>query len=208
MKDWLDDVQYPRALLDIPSTYPGLVHPASDHCSSIGLHSFESQLYIGQLGVRSSLRGEVRLFALALVQSTLTSIFRYSEAGGFFLAFVYFYLGMAALGLALEAMITLLTPVFTPFFLFTLVSVFSGFSVSGGVNHRIGRLQRRTGAATVRAAKPIFFIWYRVPNFVSLATLSSLPSSQLNPPLLLSVICRSWYFIPLIFRNKFSQPPP
>lgn len=51
---------------------------------------------------------------------------RYSKAGGFFLAFVYFYLGMAALGLSLEAMITILTPVFTPFFLFTLVSIFFG----------------------------------------------------------------------------------
>lgn len=37
------------------------------------------------------------------------------------LTFVFFYLGMLALGLALEAMITLLTPKFIPYFLFILV---------------------------------------------------------------------------------------
>ena len=47
---------------------------------------------------------------------------RYTYAGGFFLFFVYVYLAMAALGLALESMITLLTPKFVPFFLFALVS--------------------------------------------------------------------------------------
>ena len=46
------------------------------------------------------------------------------------LTFVFVYLGMAALGLALEAMITILTPKFVPFFLFILVRIvsFSGFS--------------------------------------------------------------------------------
>ena len=38
------------------------------------------------------------------------------------LAFVFFYIGMAALGLSLEAMITILTPKFVPYFLFILVS--------------------------------------------------------------------------------------
>ena len=37
------------------------------------------------------------------------------------LSFVFFYLGMLALGLSLEAMITLLTPKFIPYFVFTLV---------------------------------------------------------------------------------------
>ena len=85
--------------------------------------------------------GQSEVLWTELVRSTLTSNFRYSEAGGFFLASVYFYLGMAALGLALEAMITLLTPVFTPFFLFTLVGFFSRFSVIGGFNHHIGCIQ-------------------------------------------------------------------
>ncbi|KAI0791207.1 hypothetical protein C8Q75DRAFT_864980 [Abortiporus biennis] len=46
---------------------------------------------------------------------------KYSKAGGFFLFMVYVYLGMASLGLALEAMITILTPIFAPFFLFLLI---------------------------------------------------------------------------------------
>ena len=36
-------------------------------------------------------------------------------------AFVFLYLGMASLGLAVEAMITVLTPRFVPFFLFIMV---------------------------------------------------------------------------------------
>lgn len=48
---------------------------------------------------------------------------RFSPAGGFFMTFLYVYLGMTALGLSLEAMITLLTPKFIPFFVFTLVSI-------------------------------------------------------------------------------------
>lgn len=50
--------------------------------------------------------------------------FSHSKAGGFFLFFTYAYLSMAALGLALEAMITLLGPRFIPFFLVLLVSEF------------------------------------------------------------------------------------
>lgn len=37
------------------------------------------------------------------------------------LFFVFVYLGMAALGMSLESMITVLTPRYVPFFLFTLV---------------------------------------------------------------------------------------
>lgn len=37
------------------------------------------------------------------------------------LFFVFVYLGMTALGLSLESMITILTPRFVPFFLFVLV---------------------------------------------------------------------------------------
>ena len=47
---------------------------------------------------------------------------RFQYARGFLLFFVYIYLGMCALGLALEAMITILTPRFVPFFLVLLVS--------------------------------------------------------------------------------------
>jgi hypothetical protein len=46
---------------------------------------------------------------------------KYTYAGGFFLYFVYTYLGMAALGLATEAMVTLLTPRFMAFFLLPLI---------------------------------------------------------------------------------------
>ncbi|KAM5536444.1 hypothetical protein V8D89_009880 [Ganoderma adspersum] len=44
-----------------------------------------------------------------------------SEGLGFIVSFVYLYLGMAALGLSLEAMITIFTPRFVPFFLFILI---------------------------------------------------------------------------------------
>ncbi|KAI0808363.1 hypothetical protein C8Q74DRAFT_1233073 [Fomes fomentarius] len=44
-----------------------------------------------------------------------------SEGTGFIVSFAFIYLGMAALGLSIEAMITLLTPRFVPFFLFTLI---------------------------------------------------------------------------------------
>ncbi len=47
---------------------------------------------------------------------------RYGDAGGFLLSFFFIYIGMCALGLSLEAMITIFTPRFVPFFLFTLVS--------------------------------------------------------------------------------------
>ncbi|KZP09237.1 hypothetical protein FIBSPDRAFT_839573 [Athelia psychrophila] len=46
---------------------------------------------------------------------------RYTHAQGFLLFFVFTYLTMAAVGLALEAAITLLGPRFTPFFLFALI---------------------------------------------------------------------------------------
>ena len=50
-----------------------------------------------------------------------------SYAAGFVTFFAFVYLGMAALGLALEAMVTLLGPRFVPFFLVLLVSSFLFF---------------------------------------------------------------------------------
>ncbi|CAE6527088.1 unnamed protein product [Rhizoctonia solani] len=46
---------------------------------------------------------------------------KYTYAGGFFLYFAYTYMGMAALGLATEAMVTILTPRFMAFFLLPLI---------------------------------------------------------------------------------------
>ncbi|CAE6438385.1 unnamed protein product [Rhizoctonia solani] len=46
---------------------------------------------------------------------------KYTYAGGFFLYFVYTFLGMCALGLATEAMVTILTPRFMAFFLIPLI---------------------------------------------------------------------------------------
>ncbi|KAG8735357.1 hypothetical protein FRC11_003316 [Ceratobasidium sp. 423] len=46
---------------------------------------------------------------------------KYTYAGGFFLYFIYTYMGMAALGLATEAMVTILTPRFVAFFLLPLI---------------------------------------------------------------------------------------
>ncbi|KAI0357269.1 hypothetical protein OH77DRAFT_1399501 [Trametes cingulata] len=46
---------------------------------------------------------------------------KFGLGAGFMISWVYIYLGMAALGLSLEAMITILTPRFTPFFLFLLI---------------------------------------------------------------------------------------
>ncbi|KAG8729317.1 hypothetical protein FRC11_009069 [Ceratobasidium sp. 423] len=46
---------------------------------------------------------------------------KYSYGGGFFLYFTYTYMGMCALGLATEAMVTILTPRFMAFFLIPLI---------------------------------------------------------------------------------------
>ncbi|KAG8692181.1 hypothetical protein FRC08_009958 [Ceratobasidium sp. 394] len=46
---------------------------------------------------------------------------KYTYAGGFFLYFFYTYIGMAALGLSTEAMVTILTPRFMSFFLIPLI---------------------------------------------------------------------------------------
>ncbi|QRV85261.1 nitrosoguanidine resistance protein SNG1 [Ceratobasidium sp. AG-Ba] len=46
---------------------------------------------------------------------------KYSYAGGFFLYFFFTYIGMAALGLSTEAMVTILTPRFMAFFLIPLI---------------------------------------------------------------------------------------
>ncbi|QRV98234.1 nitrosoguanidine resistance protein SNG1 [Ceratobasidium sp. AG-Ba] len=48
---------------------------------------------------------------------------KYTCAGGFFLYFAYTYMGMSALGLATEAMITILEPRFMAFFLIPLIIV-------------------------------------------------------------------------------------
>lgn len=69
---------------------------------------------------------------------------RYGYAGGFFLFWVYVWMGMAALGLALEAMITILTPRLTPFFLLILVRCSSphiaGCSVLPGRSLPLGHI--------------------------------------------------------------------
>ncbi|KAG8887195.1 hypothetical protein FRC00_000507 [Tulasnella sp. 408] len=46
---------------------------------------------------------------------------KYNYGGGFFLFWVFVYLGMSGLGLATEAMITLLTPRFIAYFLIALI---------------------------------------------------------------------------------------
>ena len=46
---------------------------------------------------------------------------RFGLGPGFIVSFFYIYIGMAALGLSLEAMITILSPRYTPLFLFVLV---------------------------------------------------------------------------------------
>ncbi|KAG8994623.1 hypothetical protein FRB94_012637 [Tulasnella sp. JGI-2019a] len=69
-------------------------------------------------------------FSYAMISLPFHATFgdKYGYAGGFFLFWIFVYLGMASLGLAIEAMITILTPRFTPFFLLILVI----FNVSVG----------------------------------------------------------------------------
>ena len=71
--------------------------------------------------VRSPAQHRTRIARVAVPVPLTRAPDRFSFAGGFLLAFVYNYLGMLALGLALESMITLLTPKFIPYFLFLLV---------------------------------------------------------------------------------------
>lgn len=58
---------------------------------------------------------------------------KYTYGGGFFLFWVFVWMGMAALGLATEAMITFLGPRFMAFFLIPLVSFFNS-PVSSATN--------------------------------------------------------------------------
>ncbi|KAI0739998.1 hypothetical protein C8Q80DRAFT_208199 [Daedaleopsis nitida] len=60
-------------------------------------------------------------YALINVAFKLPLGTKFGDSAGFILSFFYIYLGMAALGLSIEAMITILTPRFAPFFLFTLI---------------------------------------------------------------------------------------
>jgi hypothetical protein len=62
-------------------------------------------------------------FAFAMVSLPFSAPFgaKYSYGGGFFLYFAYTYMGMAALGLATEVMITILAPRFMAFFLIPLI---------------------------------------------------------------------------------------
>ncbi|KAG9047508.1 hypothetical protein FS837_002093 [Tulasnella sp. UAMH 9824] len=60
-------------------------------------------------------------YAMVNLPFKITFDAKYSYAGGFFLFWVFVYLGMAALGLATEAMITLLTPRFIAYFLIALI---------------------------------------------------------------------------------------
>lgn len=86
------------------------------------LSAAEFELYSGQLGLQPALRWKVsHLHVVRCPYDTDTGWKRYSYSGGFLLTFIFMYLGMLALGLSLEAMITLLTPKFIPYFVFTLV---------------------------------------------------------------------------------------
>ena len=66
----------------------------------------------------------------------LHDVYRYNYATGFFAFFAFIYMGMCALGLALEAMITLLTLRFVPFFLVLLVC--ASFSHMWSVGIQVG----------------------------------------------------------------------
>ncbi|KAG8950619.1 hypothetical protein FRC04_007243 [Tulasnella sp. 424] len=60
-------------------------------------------------------------YAMVNLPFKITFDAKYTYAGGFFLFWVFVYLGMAAMGLATEAMITLLTPRFIAYFLIALI---------------------------------------------------------------------------------------
>lgn len=60
-------------------------------------------------------------YAMVNLPFKLTFGAKYSYAGGFFLFWIFVYMGMAGLGLATEAMITFLTPRFIAYFLIALI---------------------------------------------------------------------------------------
>lgn len=66
------------------------------------------------------------------------------------LTFVFVYLGMTALGLALEAVITILTPKFVPFFLFILVNIRRFCCLVFDLQRLSDYLQRLSGTAPTR----------------------------------------------------------
>ncbi|KAG8938119.1 hypothetical protein FRC04_009513 [Tulasnella sp. 424] len=60
-------------------------------------------------------------YAMVNLPFKITFDAKYTYAGGYFLFWVFVYLGMTAMGLATEAMITLLTPRFISYFLIALI---------------------------------------------------------------------------------------
>ena len=115
-------------------------------------------------------------FALVNVAFKLPLGTKFGEGLGFIVSFVFLYLGMAALGLSLEAMITIFTPRFVPFFLFILVRLPHSFPadpcaaltdrLTAAAAGRADHLQRRADAPPARAPEPVLRVRRRVPNMV------------------------------------------
>ncbi|TBU27609.1 hypothetical protein BD311DRAFT_723883 [Dichomitus squalens] len=94
------------------STARAIVGPHMDFLPYIGLRILVPLLAYFPLSMS---------FALINVAFKLPLGTKFGEGAGFIISFAYIYLGMASLGLSLEAMITIFTPRFIPFFLFVLI---------------------------------------------------------------------------------------
>ena len=95
------------------------------------------------------------------------------------LAFILNYLGMLALGLSLEAMITLLTPKYIPYFLFILVGLdFTLGFVKMHLNSLADHIQHLPDAAAAGAAEPLLLLRARISDLEPVSAPTSIPSMR------------------------------
>ena len=91
------------------------------------------------------------------------------------MTFLFVYLGMTALGLSLEAMITLLTPKFIPFFVFTLVSMLVTTMTRPILNVKQDYIQCGTNTSTARTAKRLLLVRRGLPYHVRFLQITVVP---------------------------------
>ena len=117
-----DNGQRLRSRFDSTIPYSSLLPRPPHHLPPPRIHPTKPQLRHDQLTLQVTLRCKVFAFrSITSKTSQPNIVIRYSYAGGFFTFFIYIYMGMCALGLSIEAMITLMTPRFVPCFLVLLV---------------------------------------------------------------------------------------
>ena len=97
------------------------LHRPTPRNALVALLPIKSELRVGEPRVQAPSGHEVGA-RTALPDPRLTSRRRFGLGPGFIITFFYIYIGMAAVGLSVEAMITILSQRYVPLFVFALVS--------------------------------------------------------------------------------------